>query len=69
MTKYDKIMQEMTPYVYATALYESDCKCVCCAYQWTKKCGFNKPNICIEGIVEYLNSEADLDEVKDNDAV
>ena len=68
MTKYDKIMQEMTPYVYATALYELD-RCLCCAYFGTKKCGFKKPNICVEGIVEYLNSEADLDEVKDNDAV
>ena len=69
MTKYEKIMQEMTPKKYAELLYKDHFKCYFCAYFGTARCGFNKPNICVEGIVEELNSEADLDEVDNNETV
>lgn len=61
MTKYEKIMQEMTPRKYATLLYEGN-KCLSCAYYGTERCGFGKDYICYDGIVEELESEADLKE-------
>lgn len=63
MTKYEDIMQDMTPRRYAELLYKDHFKCYFCAYRGTKQCiGIASATTCIQGIKEWLNQEVEEEE-------
>jgi hypothetical protein len=60
MTNYEKIMNDMTPEMYAEIILEGMFNpCLMCAYRDKTRCAFH----CLDGIEKWLKQEAEDESV------